>query len=138
MLNFRINYSFGERMKNKFKPPQDITLRESKINMDAEFLKKYDLWDYDDKDYRINCFEQIGWTDPFPKEDLFKSKCTKPTDLHYQVYKKSRYTHDVPPQTIYIPRREIMFKMMTACVGVKEIDDLWLSKKIYNEYYTND
>ena len=57
MLTFRINYSFGERMTNKFKAPQDITVRESKINYDFNFLKKYGLWDNEDKDYRINCFE---------------------------------------------------------------------------------
>ena len=91
-----------------------------------EFLKKYELWDDDDKDYRINCFEQIGWTDPFPKENLFKSKFSKPDDIDNLVYAKSRFNPDEPPQVVYIPRREMMFKMMRACIEVKNTEELWV------------
>ena len=89
-------------------------------------MKKYELWEEEDKDYRINCFEQIGWVDPFPKENLFKSKYTKTEDYEKLVYAESRFKPDEPPQVVYIPRREIMFKIMRACIDVKHEEDLWV------------
>ena len=91
-------------------------------------MRKYDLWDFEDKDYRINCFEKVGWVDPFPRDNLFKSNTKKPDNIETLVYATSRYKPGEPPQVVYVPRREMMFKMMRACIDVKEIEDLWISK----------
>ena len=42
------------------------------------------------------------------------------------IYPRDRYTSEHSPMTIYIPTREIMFKMMRACLGCKNVEDLWI------------
>ena len=96
-------------------------------------MKRYNLYDHEDKDYRINSFEQIGWNDPFPEENIFKSKCErtkvvpkdKPNEL---VFSKSRFLPNTSPWCIFIPRPEMMFKIMRACICVDNANELWLNK----------
>ena len=48
------------------------------------------------------------------------------------VYHINRYIEDCSPMCVYIPSNEVMFKMMRACLEVKEIKDLWM----FNEKYS--
>jgi hypothetical protein len=51
---------------------------------------------------------------------------------HNLVYHTARYLNDSSPMCVYIPSKEILFKMMKACIGVDKPQDLW----IYNEEIT--
>ena len=44
-------------------------------------------------------------------------------------YDPSRYDEIMSPMCVTIPHRDVLLKMMKACVGVEEIKDLW----IYNQ-----
>jgi hypothetical protein len=49
---------------------------------------------------------------------------TKPEDL---VYFRSRYIEGFSPYCVYIPKKEIMLKLMRACVAVPKSEDLWIN-----------
>jgi hypothetical protein len=80
----------------------------------------------------INSFQTIGWSDPFPQDDEFIIGSLDdgdnlvvpeaPLDL---VYEESRYMQDCSPLCIYVPKKEIMLKMMRACVEIKNPCSLW-------------
>ena len=92
---------------------------------------KYDICD-SYKPFVINSFQTIGWSDPFPQDDEFIIGSLDdgdnlvvpeaPLDL---VYEESRYMPEFSPLCIYVPKKEIMLKMMRACVEVKKPDNLW-------------
>ena len=48
------------------------------------------------------------------------------------MYKDSRLKKDFAPFVIYVPKRCLMFKMMRACIGVKNEKDLWFMPKPKN------
>ena len=74
----------------------------------------------------INNFECIGLMDPYPFEYNPHGTVAKlpdgPMDL---VYPKHRYMEGDSPGCIYIPNKDIMFRMMRACVRVKLPTELW-------------
>ena len=41
------------------------------------------------------------------------------------VYPKERYNEGNSPYTIYIPSKDIMFKLMRACIHAEDPTDLW-------------
>jgi len=43
------------------------------------------------------------------------------------VYPKSKYFEESNPFCLYIPNKEIMFKMIRACIKVTEPEDLWIN-----------
>lgn len=45
------------------------------------------------------------------------------------LYPENRYIEDQVPLHIYIPRKEIMFKLMRACIDVEKPEDLWIYAK---------
>jgi len=50
----------------------------------------------------------------------------KSVDLTELIYDKSRYKDKLHvPNVIYIGRKEIMLKMMRACIGITDINQLW-------------
>ena len=68
-------------------------------------------------------------SDPFPEDNLEGSLGENdpaiyrmPEAPEHNVYDKSRYIYWLAPYTIYIPRREIMMKIMRACIGVTHPD----------------
>ena len=79
------------------------------------------------EEFFINKLETIGVPDPFPKEepcyDAYGKLPVHPIDC---VYPAQRYTEGNSPYCLYIPNRDIMFKMMRACINVKKAEDLWL------------
>lgn len=94
----------------------------------------------------VNTFVQLGWSDPFPKmkddkdaqknyrkkaQKLNSKKFTKTsffTDGHL-IYNSRRNKEEDSPLCVYIPSKDLMFKMMRACIGCECVEDLW----IYNE-----
>ena len=86
------------------------------------------MTDFEDKSYLINSFAQINWPDPFPHEpNAFKSKAGQPTSAEDMVYDLKRFDDGKKvAYVVYIPRAEMMFKMMRACLDVTEVDQLWL------------
>jgi len=47
------------------------------------------------------------------------------------VYPESRYGPDESPAAIHLPSRDVMFKLMRACIGVEKPADLWINQKGY-------
>ena len=82
----------------------------------------------------MNSFLQMGFEDPFPNEDLtiigsYDDDSYKiPTHAGDLVYSECRYIKGNSPLCVYIPRKELMFKLMRACVEVKHRDELWFNK----------
>ena len=56
-----------------------------------------------------------------------------PINPDEDVYAPSRYSPDYSPLLIYIPKKEVMFKMMRACIGVKCTSDLWINRNDPNK-----
>jgi hypothetical protein len=52
-----------------------------------------------------------------------------PTGTYDLVYQESRYYKDDSPICIYIPKKEVMLKIMRACIGVQKTTDFWLIDK---------
>jgi len=84
----------------------------------------------------INSFLQIGLEDPFPDdENLYDGSLDDespdtykmPSKVEHPVYAESRYINGFGPYCLYIPRRELMFKLMRACIDVKSEDELWFN-----------
>jgi len=80
-------------------------------------------------DFRVNSFESIWMHDPFPDEDLvhcdeaYRIRKSKDT----LVYPERRMSANDSPPMIFIPNMQIMFKLMRACIGVKDPKDLWFN-----------
>ena len=110
------------------------TLANSRVTRD--FLKKYDLIEKN-KSFLVNSFWMIGWDDPFPDDDEFiigsiddpAPDLKSPEAADDWVYPEFRYVEGNAPNQIYIPRKEIMLKIMRACIGVKNPEDLWINSK---------
>ena len=57
---------------------------------------------------------------------------TKPDDL---VYEECRYVEKYSPYCIYIPKKDLMFKLMRSCVNVKNPEtDFWINRENKNNY----
>ena len=113
-----------------------------------KFGKRYKMKDEHQEKWAskflISSFEQIGWQDPFPNDCMmhaFKDKghkcdCPKtmvPANSENLVYPESRYIKGMIPFVIYIPKKEMMMKMIRACFGVKKVEDLWFNQKLEEE-----
>ena len=94
----------------------------------------------DRRPWLIGLFPTIGWSDPFPEEDLAydplgtKYKFTK-TDLDnlevdQPCYAPSRYIKGQSPHMLWIPKRELLVKLMRASVCVKNKYDLWFNRRL--------
>lgn len=49
-------------------------------------------------------------------------------DCRHFVYPKDRILSPNSPMQIYIPNKVVMFKIMRACIGIRQFDDLWYYK----------
>ena len=89
------------------------------------------------KPFFINGFQTVGWSDPYPDDDTFiQGSCDDGDNLHLPekvddwVYPEGKLSDkDFAPYQIYIPKKEIMLKMMRACIGVKKPEDLWVNQE---------
>ena len=89
------------------------------------------------KPFFINSFSIIGWSDPFPNDDEFikgslddGDGMSMPKYFTDLVYNESRYIEGFSPYCIYIPKKEIMVKIMRACIAVKCPHDLWIHQEL--------
>ena len=64
--------------------------------------------------------------DPFPDEQLGFNFDIPRDDLDF-VYKETRYIKDNSPSCQYIPSRKMMLKLMRACIGIENEEDLWFN-----------
>ena len=81
----------------------------------------------------ISNFEMIGFHDPYPNEPNY-SNFSIPCCEDDEVYKFEEKQQN--PFLHYFPSRLMMFKLMRACIGIKNIENLWylkLEKKIHLE-----
>jgi len=90
--------------------------------------------------FLVNSFQSIGWQDPFPNEersDFDDMQDDQTSNIKFpsldavneDVYPGFRYLQDTSPYCLYIPNKEVMFKMMRACIKVLNPEDLWISSK---------
>lgn len=98
------------------------------------FLEKYDLIDKTPSKYFINQFSTVGFADPFPNDDQniigsFPITEVQMHDPKTRVYPSSRMEMGNSPLCIWIPNKEILLKLMRACIQVKFVDDLWIKKE---------
>ena len=71
----------------------------------------------------------MGWKDPLSNENShFTSSFKIPENIFEdQVYSSHRMIKHKAPFMVYIPRREMMFKMMRLTIGVVEEYNLWFN-----------
>lgn len=96
----------------------------------GDFLVKYDIVE-PIQDYNINCFKQIGLEDPFPNDHETLTGSNNYNVFHafdpcISVYPETRMMKKHSPVCLYIPRREIMLKLMRASIGVYNESELWI------------
>ena len=127
MLRKRIEYSF---VRLRAVGTQDVTAEtasQAKIAKKFAF-KKYGLFEANDLPDRINTFASLGFKDPFPNDSKFESDWKPPVSYDDLVYDRSRLKNATfPPFLIYLPRKELMFKLMRACIGVNHERELWFN-----------
>jgi len=126
LIDFRVEYTFTRR-----KLPESIPTEQTRLASappSSDYLTRYGLTDEGgDRQFIINSFHQLGWPDPYPKENSYKSSAKQPVDGDDLVYDPVRFREGAPPYVVYIPRAEMLFKMMRACVEVKDASELWVS-----------
>ena len=137
LINDRMEYTFMRNKdmmedENRLKISQ-MTQHNSKLPKDfyftyfaSLFLNKEEIVDCS---YNITSFEQLGWKDPYPNENRIKAKWKNPEKIDDLVYKKARFQNNFIPQVVYVPRKDIMFKIMRACIEVKSEQDFWFNNK---------
>ena len=65
---------------------------------------------------------------PYPFEGADNDYWKMPKGIDHLVYHNKRYEVDESPKHVYIPTQEVMFKMMRACIGVSQVDNLWFNE----------
>ena len=95
------------------------------------FHERYDfnITDFS-ANYLIDNFDELGITDPFPneKKDNQRVNFSKPERVDDFVYPKSRMMDEYcSPRVIYLPSKDVMLKLMRACIGVRFEDELWFN-----------
>lgn len=76
--------------------------------------------------YMINRFFTIGFADPYPDDDknIIGSVDDAPDDIKppchpsHRVYPDQRYIEGKSPNCIFLPCKEVMLKLMRACIKV--------------------
>ena len=109
----------------------------SRITENFLTKERYDIIDErEDIHYLIKTFFSVGFADPFPDDDKFiigskddaPDGLEPPSKVEDRVYPDQRYTEGNSPYCLYIPVKEMMLKLMRACVDVKSPSDLWIMK----------
>ena len=63
--------------------------------------------------------------DPFPQEiylegvKKYQQNFTPPKNMSEMIYREHKYQPDSSPFILYKPRKDVLFKMMRACINVK-------------------
>ena len=69
---------------------------------------------------------QVGMFDPYPED--FMEVNFKVPDVNKEIplmYSVTRYIEGNSPKALYIPSKLVLFKLMRACLGVYDENDLW-------------
>ena len=77
----------------------------------------------------IMSFNQIGWCDPFVYDEVIsKNSWQEPVEYDDLVCNPKLLVKDRTPRMLSIPSKELMFKMMRACIGIEAEEELWFYK----------
>ena len=76
----------------------------------------------------------MSFPDPFPDDDLniigslddTPDDLKLPNEINDRVYPDDRYHAGNSPYSIYIPCKEVMLKLMRACIKIKHAETLWV------------
>ena len=72
---------------------------------------------------------QIGWPDPFNNEEIINQITWKePIDYDDLVCNPKNLIKGKRPRMYWIPNKELMFKIMRACIEIDSKDQLWFHK----------
>jgi hypothetical protein len=91
--------------------------------------------------FEVNSFASIGIKDPFPRDsitlnysisDTHSNVFTRMTSADSMAYPHIKYINGIIPDMIFLPRLEIMFKIIRACVCVSSPKELWFKNKNIN------
>jgi len=94
-------------------------------NKDYDYT--YGLGDQPAALHLINDWVEIGIMDPFPKErSEDQAVMSSPEKVSQDVYHESRYLEGQSPNVNFIPRKDIMWKLMRSCIAVKDPEYLWV------------
>ena len=114
-----------DQMKQNQKP---TTLTYYNTQLSFNFRKNYPMFFGPAPPSAIHSFEQVGICDPY-KQELGSGKVLRPKVADDLVYPKERYHRPrQSPRCIYFPTRQLMLKIMRACVDVKTESDLWYNR----------
>ena len=102
--------------------------------MSYNFKQKYDfIFKCKPTTFNIYNLNQVGICDPFKIENISGSQkkfSFVPPQIEGElVYDKCRYMEGYGPKCIFIPSKQIMFKLMRACVDVQDESELWFNRK---------
>ena len=87
------------------------------------------------RSYVIASFLKIGWSDPYAFEELnndlygevHKQKLNLEIDT--PVYNMRRLVPNESPACLWMPKKELMVKLMRACINCRTKSDLWFNRK---------
>ena len=134
LIEDRQNY-----LKREKKEGQLITeITNKECNFPKSIYKNYQYIGPDVKPNYIYTFDQIGIQDPFPFENDWKEDMPQIDDIPLpkdgiQVYPQKRLSSPhYSPRLIFLPRKELIVKMMRACICVEDTSELWFNR---NEFY---
>ena len=120
-----IDKGYRSNMKN---------LKNGALSMNVPIKKLLELYGLteDHKMYKVNNFEFIGMSDPYPLENdqVIGFQGLPSPEL---AYPKKRLNWGESPYMIYLPRKEVLFKMMRAGVKVRDKTALWTYVKYRND-----
>jgi hypothetical protein len=102
-----------------------------------DFLRKFSMDSLGSTSYLISTFFQIGQQDPFYNDhetvlgsldDHDSNLCNELLQKYDSlVYQETRFTKDQSPICLFIPRKEIMLKLMRACISVSCPSGIWFN-----------
>ena len=80
----------------------------------------------------VNTFWSIGISDPFPDESTILEQenqlfGTQKFELEKYVYPTFRYIKGQSPMQIYMPSKQILLKLVRACIGCSNESELWFN-----------
>lgn len=91
------------------------------------FLENYDLLNPTHTSL-VPDWEDIGIADPFPSEDnQYESTFKVPETVDQFIYADSRLSASCSPICIFIPDKQVLWKMMRSCIYVTDPKDLWIN-----------
>ena len=70
--------------------------------------------------FLVNSFSDIGMYDPFPQESETQSLFTVPEKVESFVYSQNRFSDAYSPKCIYLPSKNVLWKIMRNCASLEE------------------